>query len=519
MDANQLKNDLREGRIDADRLIDLFCSYHAQQQQRIEQLEQLTTEFQQEIIQLRKQLGGSATTIDASYSMKAEEKREEARGTKKKKKRKESKKQRRGRIANEEKLKLADDTEDVFPDGVAPDRCQFSHVRLVWRIRLGTAVRIAYRIFRGPKKQYGVIPGVLGRSEFGLEIVLTLAYLIHVAGLSFDKACLLVNFFQHVNVKKSQADALLHQLARHWESEFEILCALLANSLVVHTDETGWSIHSVWVFLSEKARILLFGVHKDATTLQKLLDPETFAGLVISDDAAVYANFSAAQKCWAHLLRKAIKLTLQEPEETKHRTFCDGLLAIYRQAQRASRDKRLSDPGRERKVAELFQAVRDLVSPVVLEGPSPNDLAHHRYLLANEVLRLALRDELFTFVVTKPVEQPNGTEKPVGGTNNEAERANRQPAQARQTGRTSKTLHGARRTSILTSVLESLRLYLVDYTLRSVLEEIKRWQQAGQSCFRALLDKLKIELPEESVLDQVFPNPAAVDSILPEPDG
>ena len=61
--------------------------------------------------------------------------------------------------------------------------------------------------------------------------------------------------------------------------------------------------------------MLFFGVHKDADTLQEILDPETFAGLVISDDAAVYANFTQAQKCWAHLLRKAIKLTLQEPDE------------------------------------------------------------------------------------------------------------------------------------------------------------------------------------------------------------
>jgi len=84
----------------------------------------------------------------------------------------------------------------------------------------------------------------------------------------------------------------------------------------------------------------------------------------------------------------------------------------------------LSDAGRKRKVAELFQAVRDLVSPVVLEGPAAYEWAHQRYLLANEILRLALRDGLFTFVVTKPVEQPNGATKPVGGTNNEAERAN-----------------------------------------------------------------------------------------------
>jgi transposase len=35
-------------------------------------------------------------------------------------------------------------------------------------------------------------------------------------------------------------------LSRHWQHEFEGLCTLLANSLVVHSDETSWSINSVW---------------------------------------------------------------------------------------------------------------------------------------------------------------------------------------------------------------------------------------------------------------------------------
>jgi hypothetical protein len=61
--------------------------------------------------------------------------------------------------------------------------------------------------------------------------------------------------------------------------------------MVVHADETRWSLNSVWAFLSEKARVLLFGVHKDAGTLQQVLDPATFAGILISDDAAVYLTF------------------------------------------------------------------------------------------------------------------------------------------------------------------------------------------------------------------------------------
>jgi len=40
---------------------------------------------------------------------------------------------------------------------------------------------------------------------------------------------------------------------------------------------------------------------------------------VISDDAAMYANFTQSQKCWAHFLRKAIKLTLMEPANVEYR--------------------------------------------------------------------------------------------------------------------------------------------------------------------------------------------------------
>src|SRR5208283_2359623 len=142
------------------------------------------------------------------------------------------------------------------------------------------------------------------------------------------------------------------------------------NSLVVHTDETSWRINSVWAFLSEKARVVLFGVHKDAATLEQFLDPQTFGGLVISDDAAVYANFSQAQKCWAHLLRKAIKLTLQEPDHTEYRQFTDRLLEIYRSACRVQKDARRSMAGRAQKVTELDDEILELCAPLwVLELP------------------------------------------------------------------------------------------------------------------------------------------------------
>jgi len=366
---------------------------------------------------------------------------------------------------------------------------------------------IAYQIFRGPNSHYGTIRGVLGRREFGLEILVEIAYFVYVIGLSFDKVCQTLQLLQNLPLGKTQADTLLRQLSRHGQHEFDGLCTLLASSLVVHSDETSWSINSVWAFLSEQARVLLFGVHKDAETLQQILDPHTFTGLLISDDAAVYANFSQAQKCWAPLLRKAIKLTLQEPENQESRQLANRLLAIYRQACRVQRDGRLSRAGRAKKVAGLDDELVELCAPLwVLELPPLEDGPENDHrLLVNEVMRLMLDQQLFTFVMAEPAVQPNGVCQPVAGTNNESERTLRGAAQARKTGRTSKTLVGARRQTILVSVLESLRLYLPQFTLARVMEEMDRWWQTGQSCFTKLLKKRKLQAGAESIVDNILP--------------
>lgn len=505
-----LRQEVQEGRITADRLLDLLAS----QQRLLQTTQQQLQAAQERLALLEQKLGDQSPTakLDEPYSLRAEEQRQKMRGQKPKPKGK--RKGRRGRIKTQDKIAQATRTECVFPEGFAPAQCRLSHVRTVWRLENRQAVLIAYAIYRGPNKQYGKIPGVLGRGEFGLEIIAEIAFLVYRVGLSFDKVCLLLFFFQDLKLTKAQADALLYRLARHWQRQFDVLCTLLANSLVVHADETSWSLNSVWALLSEKARVLLFGVHKDGKTLEQLLDPASFAGIVISDHASVYERFSAAQKCWAHLLRKAIKLTLQEPHQEDYRTFTDGLLEIYRAACRVQRDQRLGDAGRAKQVALLDDAIFALCTAKAFAEEVVEGLENDYRLLLSEVLRLMLQQQLFTFVTAKPVEQPNGISQPVAGTNNEAERTLRSAAEARKTGRTNKTSAGARRQTILTSVLESLRLYLPTFTLVSVIDELKRWWATGQSCFEALLQKLNLSVPpsEKPLIERLIasssPNPA-----------
>ena len=249
-------------------------------------------------------------------------------------------------------------------------------------------------------------------------------------------------------------------------------------------------------FLSEQVNLFLFGVNKDAQTLAAVLDKALFKGSLVSDDANVYQGFSKAQKCWAHLLRKAIKLTLQNPENATYRAFADALLALYHKACRVKRDGRYTDATRQRKAGELKDELLQLcVARWWDETPGSDDVEDAHRLLANELVRLALDDELFTFVTTAGVP----------GTNNDMERDLRPVSGARDTCRGNKPGIGCRRQSVIYTVLSSLQRQLPTYTLESVVTEVQRWWKAGRSCFQDVLDRLGLRLRATSVLDQLLP--------------
>ena len=117
-DVEQLQQDVRAGRIGADRLVELVVTLQRQLQA-----------AQRRIEELEKKLGGAATTkVEQPFSVRAEERRQEARG---KKPRKRNRPLRRGRITTAEKIARAQRTEQVYPAGVPQADCQLSHTRPV----------------------------------------------------------------------------------------------------------------------------------------------------------------------------------------------------------------------------------------------------------------------------------------------------------------------------------------------------------------------------------------------------
>ena len=482
MDAKEFRKEAEAGRVSVADVLDA-----------IERLEKRVRTLQREnhILRLRTRLEkygpppppNDAEATPTDYSLSGQEKR---------RRRRRSRPARRGRRRLSEKLDLVQRWVDVYPDGVAPTDCVLVRIRIAWRLSDShQAELVGYRLYRRRgQRDAAQPPGLLPRCEYGIEIVATLAFLTTVMRLSLDRACELLDFFWALPLPKSQANALLDQLAKHWQPEFDALCELITLAVVLHVDETSWPVGndhtSLWVFLSSLHSVFQFGVHKDKPTLEQTLPPDVFQGTLVSDDAAVYQNrYASAQKCWAHLLRKAIKLALLYPDQPAYQRFLDDLLAVYRRARRYQQDQRLSPAGRARKVAELHDAVWDACAPHQEIWEHPRTPEQHDFSnLVHELFRLIEHDELFTFV-----RQPE-----VDATNNESERTLRGPALDRKEGRTSKTTHGTWRRSVLVSVLDSLRKNLHPFRLASVAAELLRWGREGISLFRRQLADMKARL-------------------------
>ncbi|MEM8805951.1 MAG: transposase [Cyanobacteria bacterium P01_G01_bin.38] len=391
-----------------------------------------------------------------------------------------------GRCPQQSKLELLDSYIDVYEAGVSKSSCIERRRQYVWRIIDGKATYICYRLFARLESQpLPTIAGVRNSlSEYGIEIILIVAFLHYWVGLSIDYTCRVVQFFTGLALSKSQANSLLEQLSRDWQGQYETIAELLTRQLVLYIDETGWKVGPnscyTWAFSTVMHVLFRCGVGRGKAEAQAIVG-EKFEGIGVSDDYGAYQSlFSEHQLCWAHLLRKAIKLTLQHPEEMDYKNFLDELYRIYQQAVRWQKDQRLS-VDRAEKVKLLKSRIRQLCTDagtfIDLETMTLHQQAFIR--VQNELTNSL--DTLFVFVVHPQVEP----------TNNRSERNVRREAEVRKGGRTSKTDHGAQRRGIIMTVLATLNTRFEKFTLEKLLAEVARWMDTGISLFQAELAHLK----------------------------
>jgi transposase len=481
LDLRQARQLARAGRLSIEDLLDLLEDQDRLRRRALETIRRLSAEnecLKQRLEQYEPEVTSEPTPgqppekPSVSYSLATEEKRRRQRHRKKKSP---------GRRPTEAKWPEVERYENVVPAGWRLEDCALVRQRCVWRLEEGRAMQIGYRIYRAPGESEPGIPGVPRRCEYGIEILVVLAYLVYVIGISLHKACAVLGFFCQLPLRRSQADALLRQLAQHWEAEFDTLCDLLTHAAIVYADETGWKVGqdgcSLWAFVTEQLRLLRFGCRKDGATLESILPSARFHGILVSDDAAVYDRYAHAQKCWAHLLRKIIRLAVLYPRRRRYQRFLDELLQLYYDAKRAAADHRLGDQGRRSRVADLEGRLAALCLKHGAKETADQSLPEREFAnLVEELADLLAAEQLFTFVLEPRVE----------ATNNVTERQLRNPALERKAGRTNKTPTGAQRRSVIVSILETLRANLPAFTFASVVQEIRAWMENGVS----LLDKM-----------------------------
>jgi len=439
----------------------------------IERQAETITRLEAEIDGLKKLLAGKAETKSAkkpkftqNYSL--------DKNKRKKKRRKKS----TGRRSNDAKRDLVEHQHDIFWPDADRRQCVFHREQFAWRLIDGRSVYVAYNIYDLPNSKELPLPAGLrnSRSEYGIEIILTMAFLHYWIGVSIDNACEIMRFFTGLELPKSQADSLLRQLAADWNEQYDTIAELIALSIIVYIDETGWKVGKrscyTWAFSTPTHVLFRCGVGRGKAEAEKVLG-QLFAGVGVTDDYAAYKSlFSKHQLCWAHLIRKAIKLALMHPENKEYASFLDELCNIYHKAVRCQKDGRLRI-GRATKAHELEEAIRLLCTrhgETIEKGVTPEREATFIRLqneLANNL------DRLFVFV-----EQPE-----VEPTNNRSERNVRREAEIRKGGRTSKTPTGAKRRGVIMTVLASLQTRFAKFTLDVLLSEVQGWLAEGLSIF------------------------------------
>lgn len=397
------------------------------------------------------------------YSLKNQEKKLQAKEHKKS----------TGRVPFAEKLKTVEFEKDVYPKDVEPKDCVVVSHRIVTHLNDGHKEVWLYHIYR---KKYsaarGKLPDVFGKSEYGVEVVVAIAFLVYGLGITHAATCQILGFFCGIEMKKAEINTLLSQLSTSWKKEFETISDLIALSLFVHIDESGWKIGKkncyTWIFKSLMHTLLLYGEKRDEAVLDRILPRDFFKGIGITDCYKIYEKrFTAAQKCWAHFLRKAIKLMLLYPEKKQYHDFFKNLYLIFSEAKELKEKS-----GKIEGIEKLEGKIKKICTEIERKLHKDTAKDEREFVNLQKNLMRNIKD-LFTFVLNKGVEP----------TNNNGEQGLRHVARSRNNYQTSKTKKGADRHSIIASVLFSLKQNLEEFTLKSVTKEAIKWKTEGLSLF------------------------------------
>lgn len=288
----------------------------------------------------------------------------------------------------------------------------------------------------------------------------------HRLGVSYGKVSEVLNDAFGLQVSRGgwcQADQKLANAAR---PVYERLIELIRQCSTVHADETGWRIGTLsawlWVFTNHDITVYDIRANRSSDVVIDILG-EKFKGILASDDFLAYDDRRLAtwlkQRCLSHLLCDLKEM--QENKTGRALCFARQMTALLQEAMQLKMEKPTWDPFTFAQRAQALENRLDMLIDARRRLTDPDNVRFAKRLRKH-------RPHLLRFLYVDGLD----------ATNNQAERMIRPAVITRKTNGCNRTKPGAEAHAILASVLVTCHQHSVP-----ILDYLIQLQQFGDDSF------------------------------------
>ena len=295
------------------------------------------------------------------------------------------------------------------------------------------------------KKWIAAIPLPFAKCVLGGNIRKHVAYLSINQRLSFQQIEDQIRDIHQIKISQGEIPKILEKEANRLRPEYEKLKVRVQNQPAKHYDETVWKVANGrlggygWIMTGTETpeAVFLLGVSRGKGNIDTL---NPGRGTAITDDYGAYRNrFDNHQLCWSHPHRKFRDLAesgeLKKEENEKCVSDCSSFSGMYRELEQTVKTKFDYETTKQYFLEKLTE----------FSQPKPNDILKTKKLKTS----LLKNKEKYLTCLRFPGVVPLD--------NNKAERGIRHLVIKRKISGGSKTDRGAETTSILASVLLSMK--------------------------------------------------------------
>ena len=284
------------------------------------------------------------------------------------------------------------------------------------------------------------VPDTLPKSKFDLNISL-LIILLYAIGTTQRKIREFLGWFG-ISLSDASVNNAIHRMQKYLgDKKYKELEEEIKKSVSSGADETShrYKGKTFWIWAVADARSVFYRIEKDRRRYRAKKLPT--GKIIICDGYRAYDNLGrSAQRCWAHMLRKARSPEYpfySEEEITQYKEFAGGLFDIYREAKNTT----------ERNIHIKEEFNRRLKEFLL----KPRKQEKNLIKLMNYILEY--EGEWFTFLESKGVEP----------TNNRCERALRPMVVRRKVSQHNWSADGLHGLEVMQSLYETCKLRNEDF--------------------------------------------------------